>query len=69
MPRMSGIEFLEKLRLLKFGERAQVIFCSAEGGIKHIQRALDAGANEYIVKPFDREVIKSKFSKLGLVKR
>ena len=67
MPIMSGIEFLEKLREMDGGGHPKVIFCTTENDIGHIQRAMQAGANEYIMKPFDREIIESKFVQIGLL--
>lgn len=67
MPVMSGIEFLEKLRKMPNGGSPKVIFCTTENDMSHIQRAMTAGANEYIMKPFDAEIIGSKFSQIGLV--
>ena len=67
MPVMSGIEFLEKLRQMPSGTGPKVIFCTTENDMAHIQRAMSAGANEYIMKPFDSEIIESKFSQIGLI--
>lgn len=67
MPVMSGIEFLEKLRALDGGGHAKVIFCTTENDAGHIRRALEAGASEYIMKPFDREIIHSKFIQVGIL--
>ncbi|GJL84297.1 MAG: response regulator [Micavibrio sp.] len=67
MPVMSGIEFLEKLRQMDNGQHPKVIFCTTENDMSHIQRAMQAGANEYIMKPFDSEIIESKFSQIGLM--
>ncbi len=67
MPVMSGIEFLEKLRQMDGGDHPKVIFCTTENDMAHIQRAITAGANEYIMKPFDSEIIQSKFSQIGLI--
>ena len=33
----------------------------------HISRALHAGANEYIMKPFDKEIVAAKFHEVGLI--
>jgi two-component system chemotaxis response regulator CheY len=35
--------------------------------MKHITRALEAGANEYIMKPFDSDIIETKFKQIGLL--
>ncbi len=67
MPVMSGIEFLEKLRAMPSGQDPKVVFCTTENDMAHIQRAIMAGANEYIMKPFDSEIIKSKFIQIGLI--
>ena len=67
MPNMSGIEFLEKLRKMPNGGTPKVIFCTTENDMSHIQRAIQAGANEYIMKPFDSEIIESKFLQIGLL--
>ncbi len=67
MPVMSGIEFLRELRKLPEGETPLVIFCTTENDMAHIQEALSAGANEYIMKPFDSEIIETKFSQIGLL--
>ncbi len=67
MPVMSGIEFLEKLRAMPSGQDPKVVFCTTENDMSHIQRAITAGANEYIMKPFDTEIIKSKFIQIGLI--
>ena len=51
MPIMSGIEFLRELRKLPGGEAPIVVFCTTENDVNHIQEAMEAGANEYIMKP------------------
>src|SRR5438876_345948 len=53
MPNMDGYEFLGNLRRLPGGDAPKVVFCTTENDIDHISRALAAGANEYIMKPFD----------------
>lgn len=67
MPVMNGIEFLRVLRKEKKGGEPIVVFCTTENDLKHITEAMQAGANEYIMKPFDREILESKFSEVGLV--
>ena len=67
MPVMSGLEFLEKMRRLNGGKHPKVIFCTIESSPKSMRRALDAGADEYIVKPFDNAIIESKFMIVGLL--
>ena len=67
MPVMNGIDFLRELRQLKGGAAPMVVFCTTENDLKHIQEAISAGANEYIMKPFDSEIIEAKFSQIGLI--
>lgn len=66
MPSMSGIEFLERLRGMKNGTHPKVILCSAENDSVHVERAIKAGADEYVMKPFDSEILMSKFLQIGL---
>jgi two-component system chemotaxis response regulator CheY len=67
MPNMDGYEFLGNLRRLPGGDVPKVVFCTTENDIDHISRALAAGANEYIMKPFDKEIISAKFAEVGLI--
>ena len=67
MPVMDGFEFLTHLRRMPGGGQPKVVFCTTENGIDHISRALHAGANEYIVKPFDKEIVAAKFQEVGLI--
>ncbi len=69
MPVMSGIEFLEKLREVDPQHKTKVIFCTTESDYDHIKRAMSSGADEYIMKPFDSEIIESKFSQVGLIEK
>lgn len=66
MPIMDGMDFLVHLRKLPGGDRPKVVFCTTENDIDHISRAIAAGANEYIMKPFDREILETKFQEVGL---
>jgi len=67
MPVMSGIEYLRELRQLPGGDAPVVVFCTTENDMSKIQEAIGSGANEYIMKPFDADIIESKFVQLGLV--
>ena len=63
---MSGIEFLRALREADMQPRPKVVFCTTENGTAHIRAALDAGADEYVMKPFDRDTLASKLQFVGL---
>ncbi|WP_201721556.1 response regulator [Caulobacter sp. B11] len=67
MPVMNGIDFLRQLRQEPGGGEPVVVFCTVENDIEHIQLALDTGANEYIMKPFDGDIIAAKFAEAGLL--
>jgi two-component system chemotaxis response regulator CheY len=67
MPVMDGFDFLINLRRLPGGDMPKVVFCTTENGIDHISRALHAGANEYIMKPFDKDIVTAKFQEVGLI--
>ncbi|WP_419825115.1 response regulator [Sphingomonas sp.] len=66
MPVMSGIEFLRALGREAMQRKPKVIFCTTENGVAHIRAAIDAGADEYVMKPFDRETLQSKFALVGV---
>jgi two-component system, chemotaxis family, chemotaxis protein CheY len=67
MPKMDGYDFLRELRRLPGGDKPKVVFCTTENDVAHIARALHAGANEYIMKPFDRDIVEAKFQEVGLI--
>ncbi|MBB5706520.1 response regulator [Sphingopyxis panaciterrulae] len=68
MPVMSGMEFLGAFNDLDFGiaERPRVVFCTTENSIDHIRAAIEAGADEYVMKPFDRETLEGKLQLVGV---
>ena len=67
MPVMNGLEFLVELRKLPGGDAPVVVFCSTVNEIDQIQQAIQAGANEYIMKPFDSDILRSKLMQVGLI--
>ncbi|MEL7040571.1 MAG: response regulator [Pseudomonadota bacterium] len=67
MPVMNGLDFLRALRREENGRDAIVVFCTNENDSEHISEAIRAGANEYIMKPFDAEIVESKFAEVGLL--
>ena len=67
MPVMNGLEFLKRLRA-EFGpDNPAVVFCTTENEIEAITAAIEAGAQEYIMKPFDEEILVGKFQQVGLL--
>jgi two-component system, chemotaxis family, chemotaxis protein CheY len=67
MPKMDGYDFLRVLRRLPGGDKPKVVFGTTENDVAHIARALHAGANEYIMKPFDKDIVEAKFQEVGLI--
>ncbi|MGD9806475.1 MAG: response regulator [Hyphomicrobiaceae bacterium] len=67
MPVMNGLEFLGALRLATKGERPHVIYCTTENDPAEISRALIGGANDYLLKPFDRETLTAKLTAAQLL--
>jgi two-component system chemotaxis response regulator CheY len=67
MPVLNGLEFLQQLRLEPGGGAPVVVFCTVENTPDRIAKAMASGANEYIMKPFDSEILESKFVQAGLL--
>jgi two-component system chemotaxis response regulator CheY len=67
MPVMDGLTFLRELRKEPDGHEPVVVFCTVENDLEHIGQALDAGADEYIMKPFDGDILEAKLTEAGLV--
>src|SRR5918997_6873113 len=66
MPVMSGMEFLRTLRQANYDRQPKVVFCTTENDAAHIRAAIEAGADEYVMKPFDRETLESKLQIVGV---
>ena len=66
MPVMDGITFLRRLRA-EFGpDNPTVVFCTTESEMQFVEAAIEAGAQEFIMKPFDEEIVMGKFAQVGL---
>lgn len=65
MPVMNGIEFIQHLRQMPSGRDPKVIFCTTENDLNNIMQAIECGADEYVMKPFDEEIIKNKLQQIG----
>jgi two-component system, chemotaxis family, chemotaxis protein CheY len=66
MPVMDGLQFLKRLRAEPGGATPKVVFCTVENDLERIREALEAGADEYIMKPFDGSIVAGKLEYLGL---
>jgi two-component system, chemotaxis family, chemotaxis protein CheY len=60
MPIMNGIQFLRRLRGTEGGMSPKVVFCTTEDSVEYIREAIEAGADEYVIKPFDAETLRAK---------
>ena len=67
MPIMNGLEFLRALRAEPGGDQPKVVFCTTESELDRIREAVMAGADEYIMKPFDSEIVAGKVAQVGLL--
>jgi two-component system chemotaxis response regulator CheY len=66
MPVMDGLEMLRQMRADGFMD-LKVMMVTTEAENDYIVRALEAGADEYLMKPFDGEALNEKLAMLGLV--
>ena len=66
MPVMGGMDFLRTLRQSPHANQPKVVFCTTENDLSHIRAAMEAGADEYVMKPFDRETIHAKLQIVGV---
>jgi two-component system chemotaxis response regulator CheY len=67
MPVMDGLTFLKALRQ-EFGpDKPPVVFCTTETEMGFIEAAISNGAQEYIMKPFDEDILTGKFAQVGLL--
>lgn len=67
MPPMATVEFLATLRAMPRGSKPIVIYCATDNDSGDIARMLSSGADDYVLKPFDRETIRSKLAAAGLL--
>ncbi|MDA0704096.1 MAG: response regulator [Proteobacteria bacterium] len=67
MPALDGLGFVRHLRARDGGDKPRVVFCTTRNEIADIECALAAGADDYIIKPFDIRILTEKFRRLGLI--
>jgi two-component system chemotaxis response regulator CheY len=67
MPTMGSVEFLASLRGMPNGDKPHVIYCATENNQRDIALALSSGADDYVLKPFEREALRSKLAAAGLI--
>jgi two-component system, chemotaxis family, chemotaxis protein CheY len=69
MPEMDGLACLRALRAMVLEPRPSVVMCTTENGLEKIREALESGADEFIMKPYDRDVLLDKLVQTGLRER
>ncbi len=67
MPNLDGLETLKQLRAMPDGSNPKVIFCTTESDVSRIMEAISHGADEYVMKPFDADIIKGKLQQIGII--
>ena len=67
MPEMDGLEFVRQLRAIPTPKRPTVVFCTSKNKPADVHASIQAGADDYIVKPFDESGLRAKLERLGLV--
>ena len=66
MPEMNGLELLKRLRQAPEFSSMVVVMVTAQTELDHIGEALDAGANEYVMKPFTKDILVGKIELTGI---
>lgn len=67
MPEMDGLEFVRQLRAIPTPKAPTVVFCTSKNKPADVHASIQAGADDYIVKPFDEAGLRAKLERLGLV--
>ncbi len=65
MPLMGGLEFVTALREMQGPYRPKVVFCTTNSGNEDIRAGIEAGADEYVIKPFDHHGLRAKLEGIG----
>lgn len=67
MPKMDGVEFIEALQNEENGDTPTVFYCTTEHDAPLINRALSNGATDFMLKPYDFNLVREKFQTAGLI--
>lgn len=65
MPEMDGLEFVKQLRAIPTPKAPVVVFCTSKSKAADVHAGIKAGADDYIVKPFDEAGLRAKLERLG----
>ena len=64
MPEMDGLEFVKQLRAIPTPKAPKVVFCTSKGKAADVHAGIKAGADDYIVKPFDEAALRAKLERM-----
>jgi two-component system chemotaxis response regulator CheY len=67
MPGMDSLDFVRALRELDGGKAPKVVYCLTEYSVSNVARAKRAGADDHLLKPFDRDVLEAKLQEIGVL--
>jgi two-component system chemotaxis response regulator CheY len=67
MPEMNGLEFIQAVRAQAAYSHLRIMMVTTETEQSQVIRALEAGANEYLMKPFTKEILAAKLSLLNVL--
>ena len=67
MPEMDGLEFIKRVRAIPRYATSLLMMVTTETEIDQMVKALEAGANEYVMKPFTEEIIADKLRLMGVM--
>src|SRR5471032_1955014 len=65
MPEMNGFEFVQRVRQQRAYDAMRIVMVTTEAEMEQMTKALEAGANDYVMKPFTADVIREKVSQVG----
>ena len=68
MPVMNGIDFVKQVRSLPQYSKMKIVMVTTETEMRQIMLALESGVDEYIMKPFTKEIFEEKLSMIGFSK-
>lgn len=67
MPVMNGLDAVMSIRQMIDGHKPVIIMCTTMNEMDFIQSAMMNGANEFVMKPFDADILQGKFEQLGIM--
>jgi two-component system, chemotaxis family, chemotaxis protein CheY len=67
MPEVTGLELVQRVRAMPAVDRMRVMMVTTETEVEQVMRALEAGADEYVMKPFTREAVEDKLRLMGVI--